>query len=436
MIDYFLSSPLLTICAVLFCFACVYVFLIQKYIPHFLLIVYSTLSLFYALTNIATLPLTTVFVVLFGPVVLLKTSFPAVRRLWPVGLYFGVVILSSGLNDIGLWEHKSMFVPIVITCLCYLPLAESKTEQQVALFVYILIGWATLNTVFSVLQIVKGGAYYFLSSGQEYELSNVTRGYGMIGMATSLGVVYCISVPFITALALASTKHKRASRSLLLINIIGLIMSFSRGAILGTYISIFFALFLLKNKKWLTIYSVVTLFIVLSYSAITALFPDQYAIFFQGADSSASGRKLLLQIGIEMFRERPILGFGLGGYTENTIRYGYLIAIEAHNTFIEILVENGIIGLSAFFFVIFRSIKGYLGYIKNGESAIMQTISIGGIASMMAVLVDGYFHSFEWKLELWLPIAFGFLMELFRNREYLKVNAQSDERLPSVPGIQ
>jgi O-Antigen Polymerase. len=137
-----------------------------------------------------------------------------------------------------------------------------------------------------------------------------------------------------------------------------------------------------------------------------------------------------------MFRERPILGFGLGGYTENTIRYGYLIAIEAHNTFIEILVENGIIGLSAFFFVIFRSIKGYLGYIKNGESAIMQTISIGGIASMMAVLVDGYFHSFEWKLELWLPIAFGFLMELFRNREYLKVNAQSDERLPSVPGIQ
>jgi O-antigen ligase len=435
--DYFFSYPFLSIFATLFFLACVYlIFLFPKYIPHFLLSVYSTLSLFYALTNLPVLPLTTLFILLFGPVVLWNTSFLTVRRLWPIGLYLGAVVFSNVLNNIGLWEYKSIFIPIIITGLCYLSLCEKYTEQRVTLFIYILIGWALLNTVLSILQLTEGGSYYFLSAGQAYEIGNITRGYGLIGMATQLGIVYCIAIPFITTLALANAKRRWLFIFLLLLNVIGLIISFSRGAILGTYLSIFFVLFLLKDKKRLKIYVVVTLFVILSYSAITLLFPDQYTIFFQGKDSSAMSRPMLVQTGIKMFQEKPIFGFGLGGYTENTIRYGYLKTIEAHNTFIEVLVEYGIVGLSAFFFAIFLSIKGYLRYIRNGKSEIMRTLSIGGLSCMIAILIDGYFHSFEWRLELWLPIFLGFLMEHFRYREYLKVNTQPDELLPSSSGIQ
>lgn len=434
--DYFSSFPFLLVSGTLFCLICVYLaVLFSKYVPHLLLSVYSTLTFFYALTNIKDLPLTTIFVMLFGPIILLKTSFRAVRSLWPIALYLGVVILSCGLNGIGLWENKSMFIAIVITCLCCLSLVEDESEQRLALFVDVLIVWATLNSVFSVLQIAKGGAYYFLSAGQAYEVSNITRGYGMIGMATSLGIVYCVAIPFLVARALTSTKHRSIFLFLLLINMIGLIISFSRGAILGVYVSTFVVLFFSRKKKWLSIYAAATLFFVLSYSAITLLFPDQYSTFFQGGDLSARVRPLLVQIGIEMFRDRPILGFGLGGYMDNVMGYGYLMALEAHNTFIQILVEYGIVGLSTFFLVIFRSIKGYVSYVRHGESEVLRTLSIGGIASMVAVLVDSYFHAFEWRLELWLPITIGFLMELQGYKECVLIKPQHDNVVTSVLGM-
>jgi len=439
MLNFFLSSPFIIILAVLFCLFYAYlVFIFPKFIPHFLLSFSLIIPLFYALTNIPNIPTTTVFVVLFGPVVLLKTSFSAVRRLWPVGLYLGVVILFSWLNNIDLWEYKSLFIPLVIMSLCYLSLAEngSDTEQQLTLFIYIFIIWTLINTLFSVFHLITGGHYFFLSSpsGQSYGI--IDRGYGLIGIANSLGMTYSIAIPFLAALALTNTKNMKVFLFLFMINVIGLIITFSRGAILGTYISMFFVLLFLKEKKWRNIYVVFTLFIFFSYSAIIVLLPGQYAYFFQGEDASAKGRPLLVQIGIEMFMDRPIMGLGIGGYLANTYRYGLSSVLEAHNTFIQVLAEHGLVGLSAFIYVIYRSMKGYFRYLKNGESEMMRTLSIGGLASIVAILINGYFHALEWKLELWLPIFLGFLMEHLRYREYSKVNAQLYEFLPLVSGIK
>ena len=67
-------------------------------------------------------------------------------------------------------------------------------------------------------------------------------------------------------------------------------------------------------------------------------------------------RKLIWQAGIDLFREQPFHGVGIGGYYAGVEKFlgkpavGQLVA---HNTFLSILVEQGIVGFTIFFSIFF-----------------------------------------------------------------------------------
>lgn len=398
------------------------IFDFSDYIPHFLLLVYLFLAIFYKLTKLEkAIPLTTIFLISFGPIVLLRSRKISITNYWPVACYLLIVIGTSNINDVSMLKNVSAFMHVTIALICAISLTSRNVEKRVVLFTHLYIGWVALNAIFSILQVFIGEKYYLMSMTQGYEIGRIQRGYGLVGMATIIGLQFCLGFPLITSLYVGEKGRRILWKLILLfLGVAGLILTFSRGAILGVLISIAFLLWLHRKYNVLAYYVFFCCIIVILYFSPTELFPKSYGIFFQGKDSSAAGRFPLLLISLRMFAERPITGFGYGGFSEYCTLYGSNIHREAHNTYAQVLVEFGIFGFIFFLLVIYMSLKGYWAYIKKGSSQTLKMHSIGYLCASIAILVNGFFHCFEWNLIFWLPIMFGFMMQYIAADEHKK----------------
>jgi hypothetical protein len=416
--------------AIILLFLLYLMFAFPNYIPHVLVGTYFLLPLIYKLSGLKELPLTTVFTLLLGPIVLWRSRKTVLIYLWPVAIYFVIVFVLSFHNNINIIEYKSAFIPVIISILCMLSLSNvEKAPTQFRSLTYFIIGWVIVNAMFSLLQIVIGESFYLISATEvagKVGESQMQRGYGLIGMATQVGVNFCLGIPLIgTFLFDEAGKRKYFQYFFFSLCCFGLVLSFSRGAILGVVISLLFLLFLRKKYKLLAIYLLLGCSLVFSYSAAMTYLPREYSQFFQGKDGSAEARLPYVQIGLRMFADRPLTGFGYGGFYEKCIHYGSLMKLEAHNTYIQVLVEYGILGLLSFLLMIVLSAKGYIGYIRKGRSPTLRTLGIGYFSAMIALTINALVHCIEWNLIFWLVIIFGFLMHHYRVVENQRVCVMS-----------
>jgi hypothetical protein len=394
-------------------------FIFTNYIPHVLIATYFGLPLVYKLTGLDPLPLTTAFTVLLGPIVLWRSKKVVLIYLWPVACYLVMVFTTSVINHVPILENKSALVPIIITTLCMLSFSkEQYAPNRLQGFTYLIIGWIILNSIFSILQMFKGQSFYLISATKEGKVGEIQRGYGLIGMATQVGINFCLGVPLVGALLFEKGGKRRLFLYLVFaVSMIGLVLSFSRGAFLGVFVSFFFMMLLHRRAKLLVVYLLLAGTLIVSYSSAMTFLPAKYGHFFLGKDDSAGGRMPYVKIGLKMFADRPFTGFGYGGFTEQCVRYGSRIKIEAHNTYVQVLVEYGILGLSAFLLMILFSARGYIGYIRQGRSPTLRTLCVGYFAALIALAINAVVHCIEWNLIFWLVVIFGFLMRHHRLAE-------------------
>ncbi|MBW9086945.1 O-antigen ligase family protein [Rhizobium wenxiniae] len=94
-----------------------------------------------------------------------------------------------------------------------------------------------------------------------------------------------------------------------------------------------------------------------------------------GKDSTLTGRTYLWQQGIEAAHLNPVLGMGYQGFwvqgfaKPEQLWDEFFIATRSgfhfHNTYIEVAVENGLVGLALLVFVLLRNVFGHLGAMLN-----------------------------------------------------------------------
>lgn len=136
----------------------------------------------------------------------------------------------------------------------------------------------------------------------------------------------------------------------LLINLIGLYFSFTRGAYLGLLFALPFILFKKHTKKSLVTLSVTLLLGVTAFFTVTQV-KDHFTR--KGSDAK---RIALFKAAVMAGQEKPILGYGYRNLEPNVgdIKKRYGIAYpnmngHAHNNFLEHLGSTGIPGALAFF---------------------------------------------------------------------------------------
>jgi len=187
----------------------------------------------------------------------------------------------------------------------------------------------------------------------------------------------------------------------------GIWISISLTVIFAIYIIIKFKLFGIfhKNKKWLTFLLITFLIITIIYStdnplnksAITV--PQRALSTLDEQDPSINTRLLMWRTTFEMIKDKPIFGLGIGTFRMNYLDYQaqllrenqdyikyYTKAGEAHNEYLQMWAELGIIGLGLFlliFYFIFHTVFNFYKRSKNSEDRLIILGLITGITCFM-----------------------------------------------------
>lgn len=192
----------------------------------------------------------------------------------------------------------------------------------------------------------------------------------------------------------------------------------TRSAWLGLFIS-FFLLVFIRNKRLFTIFMAVFLATVL----IMAFFLPREKIHDITGLSSVHDRFYMWRIGWKVFLEHPVIGNGIntfyGKFKElREDKSRNLLGSYAHNGFLQIAADTGIMGLAVFLLLIVR--------IFNGVFRCRRAIALGLAGGLLAFLIHSFFdtnlHSLPLVTLFWFGM--GLLISLQRIKDFQRVNAE------------
>lgn len=233
-------------------------------------------------------------------------------------------------------------------------------KKSLITFVIILTGF---EIMIALSQYISMGAD-ILASQREVK-GTFSMHHGMLGNMLVIGLGLIAYRFFIS-----EKKMKVIYASCFIVTLLAIIISSARSTILGIGISTFVIVFMklkIRIKNLITIGGILTVMLTLAYftplrELATNSIPTQNA---QITDHSSYSRLAMWTGAFEIFSKAPLtqklFGVGIGRYI--TIQYPYFLDYEkrasgAHNNFIHVLMETGVVGLFLFlglFFFLIRS---------------------------------------------------------------------------------
>jgi O-antigen ligase len=215
----------------------------------------------------------------------------------------------------------------------------SEADQQVRLLQAFVLGAAVagLDTIHQFIR--QNEAVYQRYAGAGADPNDL----GLV-MALSVPIAYCFFI-----------KSDRRVRWLYVAHLvlagITILLSASRGAMLAVAVALSIVPSTATGLKRHQIVGISVTAILMMVAALL-LVPSSTGerlstIRDELAGGNLSGRTSIWAAGFELFREHPFLGVGAGAYV-HSLRSTVAVPNVAHNTFLSVLAELGIIGLGIF----------------------------------------------------------------------------------------
>lgn len=184
-----------------------------------------------------------------------------------------------------------------------------------------------------------------------------------------LAIFLCMTVPFCTycLLYFHGVGKKLFAAGCLLLSVGGIAVSYSRGPYLALGIVFVVLLFYGRKHTLKLLVTGGTLLVGLSFVAGGVF--RRLLTLFNGRDISVNTRSDIWKACFEMLRGHWLFGYGTGvGNVRNLLHETYHIRQpHAHNLFLQILLENGIVGLALFAAVLCLFVYNVYRLAKKGE---------------------------------------------------------------------
>jgi O-antigen ligase len=242
---------------------------------------------------------------------------------------------------------------------------------------------------------------------------------GMYNGANVLCMLFDIAMAFVIHLVFGPwdivTKIIAAVCGGYIVN--GIYLTNSRGGFLS-FLVVIGMYFLLKNKETLQkikLYKLVGIGIVM-FGLL--MFGPSRMDKMNDDDHSAAGRIDAWQEGIEMVREHPLFGIGKGQW----LNYHFRLA---HNSIVQTMGENGVLGLFAWFAMLYISLRNLFTLamrLENGSKERNLTTAV--ICAFMGYLSASFFIT---TTQFDLPyIFFGMTLSLVWRSQYVPTFEKKD----------
>lgn len=198
-----------------------------------------------------------------------------------------------------------------------------------------------------------------------------------------------------------SGMKKAAIVGVILVALINIIGTSYRGAVLGLLVSgATFCLAGRLRRKWLIVTASVLLILSIGWS-VYMIFPqldvERLTKTSGHAVETVAFRKNNIIIGLEMAADHPIIGNGPDGFLLNYHRYRSILpqahvrAVKVHNTYVQVLAEYGIIGLSIFGLIIVLTLRNVFSALKRleGWDHFMVVSLFSALLAHVAMMIGG-----------------------------------------------
>jgi O-antigen ligase len=359
---------------------------------------------------------------LWGFNVLKKEEFKIVSNPlnFPILSFIVVCTLSLLWSDSPFVSLKELPLFLAGPLLYFIVVNNVHNEKQINRIITAILIVGTLFGIYGIFQY-NGIDFPFW-------IGNYGRGkvFGLFGNVGYFAEYLILPLPIAISLFLVS-KNK-IKKTLLLIGVLAiggtLLATLTRGPYLAMAISLVFMMsvfissggkkFIQENKKLfilvLVAVIIVTFLIVIPTplnkpGTIISNIKERASIARLSNDFSFGRRTAIWKFTTLMIKDHPLLGSGIGTFKYNTLRYQakffdqgqnralypYGVAEKAHNEYLQLGAELGIIGLIIFIWLMISYFNFGLKILKRIKDEYKRGIIIGLMGSIVAFLVDAVF---------------------------------------------
>jgi O-antigen ligase len=324
-----------------------------------------------------------------------------------------------------------------------LNLLATRRAFERAVWGLLIVGAAlSALTVYQEMTKTYDNNYWGFAQAAVRQISTTTddraRAFGTVNDPNYFGQLLLVLTPMAVWAALNGRTWRGKSFGvaafLLLLAAIGL--TFSRGAYLGAVVVLgVYAMYLRLDARYLLILPLIGALLYVAppefrarFGTLNEVLPGNSAGAF--ADGSLQGRSVKAEVAITIAADNPIFGVGRGNYRLHYRDYineiegaGSNTERDAHNLYLEVAAEQGIIGLAVFVGLLAtvwgRLRKAELLFAAADERR-MTDLSVAVKVGFLGYLVTSLFLHGAYGYMLWLQVGMAVALVVIAQREAAK----------------
>jgi O-antigen ligase len=316
----------------------------------------------------------------------------------PAGI-FGVLIASQLTFRITAYPHATMEAALLYVSyalLCFLVSQTLERGSQARRLALIISIYGAAVASFALIQGIS-------SNGRLYWLRQPRMGGWIYGPYVNhnhyAGLMeMLIPIPLVLSLThLASSRARNLAATAAAVMVGTIFLSGSRGGMLAIVIEVMIlgVIFVQQRRGWRTMIGIGLFVAIVAGLLIWVGGSDltQRIASVEPSHTEISGdtRSDINRDGLRMFLNKPILGWGLGTfpvvYPQFRTFHTNLFVNEAHNDYLQLLVETGLLGFAIMVLFVVVAFKRAIKKLKNWTSDINGAAALACVLGMSGILV-------------------------------------------------
>jgi O-antigen ligase len=279
-------------------------------------------------------------------------------------------------------------------------LSWANSRKRVRMIVIAILASTILLAVFGILQeIVRDYTFLwnYLNPPEDWFLPMEGRVPSFLNYSTTLAGYLNLVLPFALAccILVKGGVLRNLSAWTLGLGLLCLAFTQTRAAMVGFGCVVILAI-IYFCQSWKRRLVLLIGFVALAAGGAilaSALNPDHLTLNANGGEDIVT-RLMLWTIAVRLFLASPVFGVGYGNYVE---MYGSYISVSwipkgilgVHNTYLQFLAETGLVGFTAFGFLVFRAGRQALHQMYLSISGFDRALAFGTLGAILTILVQG-----------------------------------------------
>lgn len=321
---------------------------------------------------------------------------------------FAIVIAISALISISLTESIQIAMLMVAFVMFYFVVINVvTTRKQLKSLLYSMTVMAAITAVYGIYQYIFGDVYALAWIDEDMFEDIRLRVYSTFENPNVYGEYLLFIIPMVVSLFWSEKGFKKKFFLLSILALTGtaLILTFSRGCWLGIIFAIFI-LAIIINKKFI-ILGIALLFMLPFILPETIV--NRFMSIGNMGDSSTSYRFYIWMGTLAMLKDYWLSGVGMGITSFNTIyplySYNNISAPHAHNLYLQVIVEYGIVGFITMAGVVYNYFKEAIISINKRKDLVLGGLMCGMLGFLVQSMTDHTWYNYRVVFMFWVIIA-------------------------------